>query len=212
MANPLQLLDAAVPGLGTAASVVGNVVGGIQQAEIAKKQQQDLNREKAFSDNMFNKEYYQDVLNRTENASMLRQLSNNQKQNRIKAQRTAAITGATPEATAVQEKNDGNIYADAVNRMAGLASQRKDMALNNYYNRRMGFYQKQDSVDNARKSAWGNFMQNAANLGVGALTGTTSNPLDNNLQNTDFTGTATTTQPNIDTISASKPGFTNKLQ
>ena len=87
-----------IAGLG--ASVVGNVFGGIKTAEIAKKQQESLDNEKAYSESLFNKEYYQDELNRSENASYLRQLQNNQNENTVKAQRTAAITGATPEATA----------------------------------------------------------------------------------------------------------------
>lgn len=167
-----------IPGLGLATSVVGNVVGGIAQANIAKQQQQNLNNEKAYSENLFNKEYYQDVLKRSENASMLRQLSNNQKDNAVKAQRTAAITGATPEATATQAKNDGNIYANAVNRMAGLASRRKDMAMAGYNARRSALYGQQNQIDEGRKAAWGTFMGNAANIGTGALSAMTDKPTE----------------------------------
>lgn len=159
-----------IAGLG--ASVVGNVVGGIQQAQIAKQQQEALNKEKAYNESLFNREYYQDALKRSENQSFLRELNRNQEQNQIKAQRTAAITGATPEAQLAQKAQDSDIYASAVNRMAGLASQRKDQALAGYNARRMGLYGMQNQIDEGRKAAWGTFMTNANNLGLGALSAT----------------------------------------
>jgi len=188
-----------IPGLGLATSVVGNIVGGIAQGEIAEKQQKALDGEKAYSENLFNKDYYQDVLKRSENAAMLRQLDNNQREQTQKAQRTAAITGATPEATAVQDKNNANVYANAVNRMAATASQRKDQALAGYNARRSALFGAQNQVDEAKKAAWGTFMGNANNLGSAALlSGTTPNKVDTSndlnpalypelLQNNDYT-------------------------
>ena len=161
-----------IAGLG--ASVVGNVVGGIQQSKLAKQQQAELNKEKAYNESLFNREYYQDALKRSENQSFLRELNRNQEQNQIKAQRTAAITGATPEAQLAQKAQDSDIYASAVNRMAGLASQRKDQALAAYNARRIGLYGMQDNINRGRQAAWGNFMTNASNLGIGALSATAS--------------------------------------
>ena len=162
----------AIAGLGT--SVIGNVVGGIQQSKIAKQQQAALNKEKAYNESLFNREYYQDVLKRSENQSFLRELNRNQEQNQIKAQRTAAITGATPEAQLAQKAQDSDIYASAVNRMAGLASQRKDQALADYNARRMGLYGMQNQIDEGKKAAWGTFLTNANNLGMGALSATSA--------------------------------------
>jgi len=165
-----------IAGLG--ASVVGNIVGGIATAGIAKKQQADLNKEKAYSEGLFNREYYQDVLKRTDNQAFLRTLANNQKSNQVKAQRTAAITGATPEAVVAQQANDSTIYAEAVNRMAGMAAQRKDMALAAYNQRRMGLFGMQNQIEEGKKAAWGTFMGNALSLGNGALAAGTSKPLE----------------------------------
>ena len=156
-----------IAGLG--ASVVGNIVGGSKTAKIAKRQQENLNNEKAYSEGLFNKQYYEDTLKRSDNAAYLRELRNNQKENSIKAQRTAAITGATPEATAAEAKNRGSVYADAVNRMAGLAGQRKDQALAAYGARRSALFNAQNGIEEQKKSAWGTFMGNASNLGTGAL-------------------------------------------
>lgn len=156
-----------IAGLG--ASVVGNIVGGVKTAKIAKRQQENLNNEKAYSEGLFNKQYYEDTLKRSDNAAYLRELRNNQKENSIKAQRTAAITGATPEATAAEAKNQGSVYADAVNRMAGLAGQRKDQALAAYGARRSALFNAQNGIEEQKKAAWGTFMGNAANLGTGAL-------------------------------------------
>jgi len=151
------------------ASVVGNIVGGIETAKIAKQQQKNLDNEKAYSEGLFNKQYYEDTLKRSDNAAYLRELRNNQKENSVKAQRTAAITGATPEATAAEAKNQGSVYADAVNRMAGLAGQLKDQALAAYGARRSALFNAQNGIEEQKKAAWGTFMGNASNLGTGAL-------------------------------------------
>ena len=164
-----------IPLLGLGSSVIGNVIGGIATAGIAKKQQAALNDEKAYSESLFNKSSFEDTINRSDNAAYLRQLSNEQKENSIKSQRTAAITGATPEATAVQEKNNGSVYADAVNKMASVTAQRKDQALSSYGARRSALFGAQNNIDESKKSAWGTFMGNASTLGAAALS-MTSDP------------------------------------
>lgn len=174
-----------IAGLG--ASVVGNVVGGIQTAKINRQRQNNLNKEKAYSENLFNKQYYEDVMKRSENQSFLRQLQRNQDENQKKSARTAAITGATPEATAAQAKNDSQIYADAVNKFVSVASQRKDQALADYNRRRSQLFGMQDNMDQERAAAWGNFMQNASTLGNAALLATAS-PVKGNTVNVDVVG------------------------
>lgn len=161
----------------TAASVLGNIYGGIKTAELQKQQQAELDKEKRFNEALFNKEYYQDVLKRSENQSFLRELNRNQKENQKRAERSAAITGATPEAEAAQAKADSDIYAQAVNRMAGLASQRKDMALANYANKRLGFMGMQNDMLEKRKASWGTFMNNASNLASGVLSSVAKSPI-----------------------------------
>jgi len=165
-----------IPLLGLGSSVIGNVIGGIATAGIAKKQQAALNDEKAYSESLFNKSSFEDTINRSDNAAYLRQLSNEQKENSIKSQRTAAITGATPEATAVQEKNNGSVYADAVNKMASITAQRKDQALASYGARRSALFGAQNNIDESKKSAWGTFMGNASGVGSAALS-MTAKPL-----------------------------------
>ena len=174
-----------IAGLGT--SVVGNVVGGIQTAKINNQRQNNLNNEKAYSENLFNKQYYEDVMKRSENQSFLRQLQRNQDENQKKSARTAAITGATPEATAAQAKNDSQIYADAVNKLVSVASQRKDQALADYNRRRGQLFGMQDNIGQERAAAWGNFMQNASTLGNAALSATAS-PVKGNTANVDVVG------------------------
>jgi len=165
----MSKLEDILPGVGLGVSVVGNIVGGIATAGIAKKQQQALDGEKAYSENLFNKSYYEDTLKRSDNASYLRMLDNKQKEDSQNAARTAAITGATPEATAAQAKSQGYIYANAVNQMASVAANRKDQALASYGARRSALFGAQNNIEESKKAAWGTFMGNASSLGVGAL-------------------------------------------
>ena len=154
--------------VGLGVSVVGNIGGGIATGAINKERQKNLDTEKANSNALFNKQYYQDELKRSENASFLKTLRDRYKSMGDRSARSAAITGATPEAQLAQTQVEATGYGDAVNRMASMASQRKDAALNAQQQRRMMFYGLQDNIDQSKIASWQNFMTNANELFKGS--------------------------------------------
>jgi len=180
---------------GIVAGVAGNIAGGIATSRLAKRQQEALNKEKAYSENLFNKEYYQDALSRSENASFLKVLNQRQQEETERASRTAAITGGTAEAGAAVAKNQGRNYGEAITRLASTASAHKDQALAAYNARRSALFQSQNAITEQKKANWGNVMANASNLGVAAATATTTAPLSNELNTTDFSNKATAVVP-----------------
>lgn len=169
MSTTTDLLTAAIPYAGLVTSVVGNIVGGIETADINKKRQANLDTQAAYNQNLFNKDYYQDTLKRSENQSYLRELDKRLKDQNLKAKRTAAITGATPEAALASQSVTANAYADTVNKMAGAASTRKDQALARYNQSRLSQFGMQDQLDQQKAAQWSEFMQNANQLGGSAL-------------------------------------------
>lgn len=154
---------------GLAMSLAGGVGSMIGSAKLNKQRQTNLNREKAESDAWFNKQYYTDELSRSENQSMLRTLTEKLKNQNKQNQATAAITGATPEMVLAQQNNSNKAYADVVNRMAGLASQRKDIIGRNWRADKRALYGIQDNIDSAKAQNWANLGANAASLGTSAI-------------------------------------------
>jgi len=160
--DPLTLASLAL-------SLGGGVASMIGSAGANAKRQAALDAQKAESDSFFNKEYYTDELNRTENQSMLRELTNRLKDQNKQNQATAAITGATPEVAVAQQGNLNKAYAGVVNQMAGRASQRKDMALRGWRADKRQLFGMQDALDQGEASTWQNLGTNAAGLGASAI-------------------------------------------
>lgn len=154
---------------GLAMSLAGGVGSLIGSAKLNKQRQANLDNEKAESNAWFNKQYYTDELSRSENQSMLRTLTERLKDTNKQNQATAAITGATPDMVLAQQNNSNKAYADVVNRMAGLASQRKDIISRNWRADKRALYGMQDSIDSAKAQNWANLGANSASLGTAAI-------------------------------------------
>lgn len=150
--------------LGTAASGIGSAVGN-------KRQQQQLNNEKARQEAWYNTEMYKDPLKRSDNAAMLRLV-----EDRIKEQeRTDAarqkVLGGTTEARLANRDSNNKAYAGVVSNMASLASKRMD-SLSAQKNQAMSnMAQQQMNLDAAKMQNWANLANNAATLGAAALSG-----------------------------------------
>jgi len=152
-----------------AMSLGGGVASMVGSANANKKRQTALDGQVADSNAFFNKEYYTDELNRTENQSMLRTLTDRLKDQNKQAQGTAAITGATPEMVVAQQGNANKAYADVVNRIAGNASMRKDAVMRGWRADKRQLYGMQDNLDQGRAATWANLGANAAGLGANAI-------------------------------------------
>jgi hypothetical protein len=155
--------------IGLAMSLTGGVGSMIGSAGANKKRQAALNAEKADSKAYFDKEYYTSELDRTENQSMLRTLTDKLKEQTQRANATNAITGATPEVALAQHNNANKAYADTVNKLAGMASQRKSFIAAQARADKRALYQSQDAIDYAKAQSWANLGSNAAGLGASAL-------------------------------------------
>jgi len=157
----------------TIASLAMSLGGGIASlsgsANLNKKRQNNLDRQASEAEAFHNKEQYTDELSRSENASMLRELTSKLQDQTKQNQSTAAITGATPEAVVAQQANMGKTIASVVNQMAGRASQRKDIEMRNYRADKRALYGMQDSLDQGKAATWQNLGVNAGQLGSNAI-------------------------------------------
>ena len=165
--DPLTIGALAMSLIGGAASLAGS-------AGLNKTRQSNLDAQKNESNAFFNKEYYTDELSRTENQSALRALEEKLKSSRKRNAATNAITGATPEVAIAQQGNEASAYAEVVNRLAGMASQRKSIISNQWRADKRALYGMQDSIDQGKAATWANLGSNAAQLGGNAVMGLAS--------------------------------------
>ena len=154
---------------GLAVSLGGSIFGAAGSASANRKRQAALDAQKAESNAFFNKELYQDELNRSENQAVMRTLANQFKDQNKQNQATAAITGATPEVAVAQQGQMNKSYADVANRIAGNASMRKDNVRRQWMGDKRQLYAMQDALDADRQSTWSNFATNASQLGGNAI-------------------------------------------
>jgi hypothetical protein len=152
-----------------AMSLAGAGVSAVGSARNNKQRQANLDKEKASSNAFFDREYYTDELDRTENQSAMRSLTDKLKEQTKRTQATNAITGATPEVALAQQNNANKAYADVANRLAGMASQRRSVLASQRNADRRSLYGMQDQIDYAKGQNWANLGANAANLGGTAL-------------------------------------------
>lgn len=150
--------------IGIGAGILGNIFGGIGSAKQRKKAQTQLNNQIQENENIFNRDYYQDILNRSDVQNLLRNTRNRIADANKIASNTAVVTGATPESVAAQKKNYAKAYSDLVSNIASQSSLLKQQAQNRYLANKNILLGQQADLYNDRASQWSNVASNAGNI------------------------------------------------
>lgn len=150
--------------IGIGAGILGNIFGGIGSAKQRKKAQTQLNNQIKENENIFNRDYYQDILNRSDVQNLLRNTRNRIADANKIASNTAVVTGATPESVAAQKKNYAKAYSDLVSNIASQSSLLKQQAQNRYLANKNILLGQQADLYNDRASQWSNVASNAGNI------------------------------------------------
>lgn len=159
--------------IGLGSALFGGIKSGKERkkAEKALKQsKEEVEKEKGFNDVLFNREYYQDFLQRSENQAALKVLRDRLKKQNEETAQTAVITGATPEAIAKQKEISNEAYGNTVSSIAANSSSAKDAVMNRYLNYRqglnsqkLGLYNQEMNLHNQSARQFANLMQNGLN-------------------------------------------------
>lgn len=115
-------------GLGLASSLFG----GIKAAKAAKKQQKIIDNARARNEAWFNKEYYQDYMDRSDAQAAMGRVRDYMKRANERTDNMAAVTGATPEAVAAQKEATANAIGNTASAIQANADAYKQNALNRY--------------------------------------------------------------------------------
>jgi hypothetical protein len=154
-------------------SAVGGLASGIAGLFQSNKQAQEaarMQRERdEFNRDIFNRQYYQDVLSRNDTQRFLRQLRNNMRDTVELQNNTAVITGQTPEAVAATKEANAKAYADAIASIDANNSQRKDAALTGYQASKNQSFTDWMKSYNQQAQNWTNFANQAFAIGAQGL-------------------------------------------
>lgn len=157
------MIGAAIAGgLGLASGIFG----GIKAAKQRKKAQRALNEEKTYNENLFNREYYSDPLERSDSAALLRNLREGLKERSKSSVATAAVTGATPEAIVAEKEASNKTISDTMGNLGAMNAQYKDNVMNRYLNQRQNLYNQQQQINGQNTQSWTNMMQNGLGTAI----------------------------------------------
>lgn len=101
-------------------------------------------------DNMFNREYYQNYLDRSDSQNLLSNMRDQLSQQSKQLRNTAAVTGATPEATVAAQKYQTEALGKAAGAIAANGASWKSSLLNSYLSARGNINNRIADVQNAR--------------------------------------------------------------
>lgn len=161
------------------AAIGGSVAAGVkanQAGEEVRSQKGLMAKQQAEQENLFNRQYYQDMTDRTEVSDMLRKLEEQNDTDRKRTEATAAITGATDEAKLAAADSRNKRRADAIAGIASNASTLKDQYLNdwrnrmdNYLGQQINMSDKMAAINQNMSNQWSQMATNAYKTGFNMM-------------------------------------------
>ena len=97
--------------ISSVAGAAGGIAGIIKSNQAAQQAREEQRKRDAFNESMFNRQYYQDALSRSDTQNMLRNYRETMRDAIKNQQNTAVVTGETPEAVAATKRNNAKAYA-----------------------------------------------------------------------------------------------------
>lgn len=153
-----------------AAGLASSVIGGIKAGKERKKASRALRDEQQFNENLFNKEYYSNPLERSDNAAMLKSLRGMLDKQTRQSAATGAVMGSTPEAVMASKEQANETLSNAAGNISAMNSRYKDNVMGRYLNQRNNLYNQKQGVTEQNAQSWTNLMQN----GIGTMMGSAS--------------------------------------
>lgn len=128
-----NVLSTAIPLLG---SLFATQKGKQQANQALQAQQQQYEQELSQLDNLFNRTYYSNMLDRSDVRGLLSDMREQMATSTQALKNKASVTGATPESITAAQKAQNQAYGKAVSQVASYATGWKENALKNYLSAR----------------------------------------------------------------------------
>lgn len=153
------------------ASIGAGIAGTVNARKAAQEADKNQRERGAFNKRLFERQYYEDALSRTDTQNMLRNYRETLRDAIQKQENTSVVTGETPEAVAATKANNAKAYANAVAGITAQNSARKDAALANYQNARNSSYADWMKTYMGEAQNWSNFASQAFRTGASGIGG-----------------------------------------
>ena len=154
--------------LGLIGSLGGILAGGLGSASANRKAQKQLDKQLQENENMFKKDYYQDILNRSYVQNLLSTYRKNLS-DAVRAQRNSAVvTGATPDAEDPVKHANARALSDTVPNSGVSAEQAERKAKTNYVNQKNYLLGQKAGQYAQNAASWTQIASNSGNL-LGSL-------------------------------------------
>lgn len=138
--------------------LMGSIGSGVSARKAKKAQLQGVEEMGRLNEEMFNRNYYQDIMSRSDTQAALKAQRDLLRESLKQQQRTAAISGATPESIAAAQKGMNDSLAQTISGIQAKASMIKDNAYNNYMNQKSSLAQQKAEIEAnaqlAKGQAW----------------------------------------------------------
>ena len=161
------------------------------------KNESEIQKRRNVDEDFFNRQYYQDMTNRSEVQNMLRTLREQQAERRNANEAKAAVMGETAEQQIAKQDSLNKSYADSIAEMANNASTLKDSYLKDYqgnlhtyYDERKNMNSKISDIESNASDQWSTAANNAFAT-AGTFAGIAAGAAGNNTA----TNTASTPEP-----------------
>ncbi len=130
---------------------------GVKSAQQAMLQNQEAYEKRVAEMNgLFNRDYYSNLLDRSDVKGLLGNLRNQVAETTRNLKQQASVTGATPEQIAATQRIQSQAYGNAVSQVASQATAWKENVLRNYLTARNAI----DERHQAAQSSYMNYMFN----------------------------------------------------
>lgn len=126
--------------------VLGNIMAGMKNAEASKKKEALVNDYSTNLDTWYNKRMNQDFLDSNAANSVLTRIGEQLKNRNNIAEKQAATTGATNEATLAAKTANQGQHNDVVSRLAAMGTAREDQVEGRYMNQLPQIFQMKTGI------------------------------------------------------------------
>lgn len=155
----------------TLASLAASAYGASQSAKQQLEIDRQISRRRTELESWLAKEEGTSFFDTTSGKSAVKLLLENMRKENEALQGSAATTGASTEAVTAQKERFMENYSNAIAKMLGYDTERKEAARRDYMGMKTGVEDLELQNIASKQQNWANFMSNAANLGQSAILG-----------------------------------------
>jgi hypothetical protein len=162
--DPVSLGVMGAVGLG------GSIYGAIQAGQERKRMDRFLSGMKADNQSWYDSNFYGSYIDRADTQQLIKSMREQMDRRSKIDQSTAAITGATPEATTVAKENANKVMTDTYSRVAALGQQYKDSVTDKYMNQKNALSQAELNAMDAKAQSYENIASNSMGSALQGIT------------------------------------------